>query len=96
MPMGYKRPERRTPSDWRYFFETAERMRQGRWAVHSKCDVCDVTLKVSLGVIIASQGAKFSLWNRRPPCTVEGCTGRRYYEAKPPGLLDWIRLAAPD
>jgi hypothetical protein len=96
MPMGYKKPERRTASDWRYYFETVARMRQGRWSVHSRCETCAVTLKVSLTVIAASQGQAFSLWNRRPACTVEGCTGRRYYEAKPPGLAQWIRLQAPD
>lgn len=96
MPMGYKRPEKRTPSDWRYFFESAGRMRQGGWSVHSKCEVCDVTLRVPLPVVIAVHGAAFSLWNRHPPCSVEGCTGRRYYEARPGGAWFWVRLEAPD
>jgi hypothetical protein len=94
--MSYKKPEKRSASDWRQFFETVARMRRHGWAVHTRCEVCDVTLSVSLPVIIAVHGEKFSLWNRRPPCTVEGCTGRRYYEARPPGVWQWVRLSAPD
>jgi hypothetical protein len=94
--MACRKPERRSPSEWREFFETAARMRRRGWSVHSKCNVCDVTLRLPLGVVVALHGESFSLWNRRPPCLVEDCTGMRYYEARPPGVWSWVRLSAPD
>jgi hypothetical protein len=92
--MGYKHPDSWSPVQWREHFETAQSMLTCNWRVRSVCEVCRTKLRTPLAATIRLHGPAFSLWNRRPACLVDGCTGRASYEALPPRCSKFFELKA--
>lgn len=63
---------RRYPLAWQ---KTVGALMDAGAEVKAYCTRCDVARPADLGAIAEKFGRSYSLWDRRPPCKVQGCTG---------------------
>lgn len=98
--MGRRNLDRLHGVEWRAIADTVAEMQARRWDVVSWCPICGVTLHVNLAFVATTMGPAASLWNRQPPCrcVVAGrrCAGRTRFQARPPGLANYVTLLADE
>jgi hypothetical protein len=86
--MGRTNLDRLSVRDFRWTCDTVTQMRERNWEVIGHCEACGLQMLVSLRVVAATRGPKFSLWNRKVRCKRLLCAGWMRLKARMPGK-DW-------
>ena len=92
--MGQRKHDRWRAEEWRAAAPHIGAMLQFNWSIIATCGKCGLNTHVDLKVMVALKGERFDLWNRTAHCKRVGCTGKTYFQFKPPELARFQPLSA--